>query len=278
MIKYKILTERENQIINKKLKGHSLTQNESNILSKSIRPKLKEISKINANMLLDRLEYNQKAKSIENKIKELIIKNIAGIKAILIYGSAIQTNYKEYNDIDVLIVTNKKIWKSVGEKYDLIIKLTDYANKINLNLDIQIIDADLFYKAYPRSPSLIYQLNDYKIIYGKLKLPNEKKEIYNIDLRMKLDWSDIEDIEPKGIDIYKALRNIILVRLLLNKIIDNRKLKESLIEEIGKNLIEKLKNNKESKEERRIAFNYLKKLNEITRKEIKGGLWEKIEL
>ena len=95
---------------------------------------------------------------------------------------------------------------------------------------------------------------------------------------MKLDWSDIEDIEPEGIDIYKALRNVILVRLILNKIVDNRKLKESLNDEIGKNLIEKLRNNQESKIERKIALNYLKELSEKTRKEIKGDLWEKIEL
>ena len=69
-----------------------------------------------------------------------------------------------------------------------------------------------------------------------------------------------------------------MVRLLLNKVIDNKKLKESLYEELSKNLIERLKNNQQSKEEKRYALNYLKNLIEDTRKQIKGGLWEKIEL
>ena len=95
---------------------------------------------------------------------------------------------------------------------------------------------------------------------------------------MKLDWSDVEDIEPDGKDIYGALRNTLLVRLILNKIIDNSKLKQSLYDELGKNLIEKLKNNKQSKEEEKYALNYLKRLIEDTSKQLKGELWEKIEL
>src|SRR3989344_7557457 len=108
MVKYSILTEREKEIINKKLRGLSLTQNESNILSKSVRNKLREICKINARALLDKLEYNQIAKSIEKKIKKLVLGNMKDVKAVLIYGSAIQTNYKYYNDIDIFIITNKK--------------------------------------------------------------------------------------------------------------------------------------------------------------------------
>ena len=50
----KILTSREKEIINKKINGISLTQNESNILSKSIRPKLREVSEINDNIRFHR--------------------------------------------------------------------------------------------------------------------------------------------------------------------------------------------------------------------------------
>ena len=60
----RILTAREMRIINKKVKGLSLTQNESNILSKSVRPKLREIKKLNADALLNRLEYNQIGRAI----------------------------------------------------------------------------------------------------------------------------------------------------------------------------------------------------------------------
>ena len=53
-----ILTEREKEIISKKMKGLSLTQNESNILSKNIRPKLREIKKIDPNDILRKIHYN----------------------------------------------------------------------------------------------------------------------------------------------------------------------------------------------------------------------------
>ena len=66
--------------------------------------------------------------------------------------------------------------------------------------DIQIISKKALEYNSARNPSLIYQLKDHKVIYGKLKIP-DKKEIYNADLHMKLDWSDVENIEPEGNDI-----------------------------------------------------------------------------
>ena len=143
-------------------------------------------------------------------------------------------------------------------------------------VSVNFISDKTIEKNYSHSPSLIYQLKDKKIIYGKLNLKN-KIELYNIDLKMKLDWSNLED-NPEGIEIYKALRNVILVRLLLNKIVDNRKLKESLNEEIGKNLLERLKNNKESNIDRKIALSCLNTLLEQTEKEIGDELWEKVKL
>ena len=94
---------------------------------------------------------------------------------------------------------------------------------------------------------------------------------------MKLDWSYLED-NPKGVDIYKALRNTVLVRLLLNGIVNNKKLRESLDNELGKNIIERLKNNKESKTDRKIALILLKELTENTRMELGKVSWEKINL
>lgn len=271
-----ILTERENEIINKKLKALGLTQNESNILSKYVRPKLKEIKKINADTLLNKLEYNQKAKSIEIKIKKIVLENLNEVKAILVYGSAIQTNYKNYNDIDLLIITESKTWDSSGRKYDVIIKLTDIAKKIGLNLDIQLIDVNSFYKIFSMSPSLIYQLKDHKIIYGKIRIPS-KIQLSKLDLRMKLDWSDIDDLSSNGNEIYQSLRNVLLVRLLLNKIVNNEILRENLSKSIGDYLLTKLKKNTASKTEKRIVLEYIKDLSRKTDEEIKRAKWEKIE-
>ncbi len=272
-----IWTPRELQVIRKKISKAKLTQQDSNYLSRYVRPKLKEINSIEAGELLDKLEYNQKAISIENKIKEIILKEIKETDSIILYGSAVQNNYKNYNDIDIIIATKRKIYNTKKEKWKKISELKDILKKYGIIADIQIYSKKALEYNSTRNPDLIYQLEDYKIIYGNLKIPN-KIEIYNADLHMKLDWSKIYDTRPRGNEIYKALRNTILVRLLLNKIVDNKKLKESLYEELGKNLIERLKNNEESKLDRKIALAYLKNLIKKTRDEIKGGLWEKIEL
>ena len=254
-----------------------MTQNESNILSKVVRPKLREISKISASTLLNKLEYNQKAKSIENKLRELVLRNIKNVKAIILYGSAIQTNYKEYNDIDVLIVTKDKDWNTIGDKYDSISKLTKIAKDAGLNADIQLVDKKSFEIQYPHNPSLIYQLKDSKIIHGAIKIPS-KRELSKLDLRMKLDWSDIDDEESSSSELYQSFRNIVLVRLLLHRIINNELLREEVIKELGEKLVAKLKNNAATKLERKLALHYIRKLSEETDKEILESKWEKIVL
>ena len=275
MIKSNIFTKKEMEVIGRKMKNMKLSQTDSNYLTRFIRPKLREMASINADFLLNKMEYNQKIKSVEERIKKTILRSIEDVQAIVIYGSAIQTNYKEYNDVDILIVTKRKTGL-IKEKYKKITEIKQALNKYQIKADIELYDKKTIEKSYSHSPSLIYQLKDKKVIYGRLDLKN-KIALYNIDLKMKLDWSNLED-NPEGIEIYKALRNIILVRLLLSKIVDNRKLRECLNEEIGKNLLERLKSNKESKLDRKIALSYLNILLEQTEKEIGDKLWEKIEL
>ncbi len=272
-----ILTKKEKKIIEKRLSNKKLSQVERNRLSRSIRPKLREISLIDSNNILQKIDYNPKIISIENKIINIITSNIKETNSIILYGSAIQTNYHEYNDIDIMIVTKSKIYKYEMEKYKKIKELKDILKENSIISDIEFITKEDLINGYKNSPTLIYQLKDSKLIYGDIKIPKEIA-ICNIDLQMKLDWSDVEDIEPDGKDIYSALRNTLLVRLILNKIIDNSKLKQSLYDELGKNLIEKLKNNKQSKEEKRYALIYLNKLTKDTREKIIGELWEKIKL
>lgn len=273
----KILTDREIEIIDKKTKGISLSQNESNILSKNIRPKLKEMQKINSEELLIMLEYNQKNNSIEKKIKEIILADLQKVSSIILYGSVIQTNYKEYNDIDVLIITKDRFWNSEREKYDTISDLTKKAKKENLNLDIQIIDKESFDNQYPHNPSLIYQLKDCKVIYGKIKIPN-KIVLSSLGLRMKLDWSDIANARSNGDEIYHALRNAFVVFLLMNKKIDNDELKRIMDNLLGPEIVAKLKNNKATKEERGLALNYMKLIVGYMEKELLNPKWEKIEI
>lgn len=282
MVEVELLTKNENRVLKKKLENKRLSQIESNYLSRAIRPKLKKLEKIkeiNVENLLQKIEYNQKGKSIELKISKLIRKSIdeKEIDAIIVYGSAIQTNYHSYNDVDVIILIKKKFWANEREKYVKIKEIKEKSEKERVVLDVQIIEKRVFYLEYPSSPDLIYQMKDSRVIYGKIKIP-DKIKLAKIDLQMKLDWSDVGDISPRGTEIYKAIRNALLVRLLLNKIIDNQKLKQEVADEIGRNLTEKLKNNSESSAERKIALNYLIELAKKTREEIGGVTWEKIEL
>lgn len=274
MIKQSILTKTEKKVIDKKLSGEKMTLQDSYYLSVSIRPKLKEMIGINAKQLLQKLAYNQKAISIEKKIREGVLRKIdkKKIQAIVLYGSVVQTNYSEYNDIDILIVVKSKIWKNSKEKYGLVELLNQEGLNNGLDLDIQILTEKELNLGYSRSPSLIYQLDNKKVIYGKVNLP-KKIELYNADLKMKLDWSEVQDDSSQ--EIYNALRNAVLVKLLLRKIIDNKVLQEEIGEEIGERTVDNLKNNKASIEERKLAKFRLKNLVEELDRDLQGELWEK---
>ena len=271
-----ILTVREREVINKKLNNLRLNQQDSNYLSRFVRPKLKKIKQLDADYLLNRLNYNPKSLSIDKKTKNIILKNLKQVQAIILYGSIIQTGYQNYNDIDVIIITKEKSWSNKYDNYKICWDLEKKSKKVNLKLHIQIFSKKAFLYNYSSSPTLIYQLKDHKIIYGNIKIPN-KINLSKMDLRMKLDWSD-EDFAINPSEIYSCIRNTILVRLLMNKIIDNSRLKEELIRNLGLSLVMRLKSNKATQLERKYALNYLNNITEQTRREIINAKWEKIEI
>jgi len=274
MIKQSILTNMEKQVINKRLNNEKLTKQDSYYLSVSIRPKLKQIEELSRKNILKRLEYVPSSKTIERKIKKFMLEEIKDVKAIILYGSAIQTNYSEYKDIDLLVLTKDKICENNWKKMDLLNELENKAENINLKLDIQILDIKTFKEVYSSNLSLIYQMKDSKVIYGNLNIP-KKIELSKINLKMKLDWSEL-GAKPSGEEIYNCIRNTLLVRLILNRIVDNFYLSNYLIEELGKNLIARLKENKASEIEKKMAISYLNRINEETLNKINGGKWEKI--
>jgi predicted nucleotidyltransferase len=275
MLNQSILTRVEQEVINKKLTNQKMTKQDSYYLSVSIRPKLKQMEELNKKNILQRIEYIPKARAIEKNIVNLMLKELKNVKAIVLYGSVIQTNYSEYNDIDVLIVIKDKFWENRRQKINLLNDLENKAKEIGLKLDVQILDVQTFKDSYPSNISLIYQMKDSKIIYGSLNLP-KKIELPKLNLKMKLDWSELDTLKPSGEDIYNCIRNTLIVRLILNKIIDNFYLSNHLIEELGKDLIVRLKENKVSQIEKKIAINYLRRINEETLNKINGAKWEKI--
>lgn len=276
MIKNSILTKKAHEVIEKKLKGKKLTQQDSNYLSRFIRPKLREMASIDSISLLKNLEYNPKAKSVERKIKEAILATIPHVASIIVCGSAIQTNYRNYRDIDVIIAT-KEIIKDRKEKRELINKVESIGKEKGLNLEIQIYTKKSIISQYPSNPSLIYQLKDSKVIYGTLNLPN-KTQLSRLDLKMKLDWSEIVNFKSEADEIYHAIRNAMLVLLLMNKKVDNNQLNKNLENAFGSGLLNKLKNNHASKTEKKLAFSYLTLLTRYLEEELRNPKWEKIEL
>jgi len=275
MIQNTLLTKKAINVIEKKLRNEKLTQQDSNYLSRFVRPKLRDITNINAENLLIKLEYNPKSLSIERKMKNIILKHIKKPEAIIICGSAIQTNYKEYNDIDIIIAVKQILKEKI--KRELKKKIEDEGKASNLNLDIQIYSKNSIMKQYSSNPSLIYQLKDSKIIYGNLKLPN-KISLTSLDLKMKLDWSEGLNKNTNGEEIYLAIRNALLVSLLINKKVDNHQLKDNLINLLGYDLLIKLRNNTTSKSEKNLALSYLNLLTNHLENQLKNQKWEKIEI
>src|SRR3989338_6031433 len=93
---------------------------------------------IDSKFLLDKIGYNQKIKSIEKKIRKTVFGHIEDVQAIIIYGSAIQTNYKDYKDIDILIAIKNKI--DFREKYRKIIEIKRELNESKIRADLEIYD------------------------------------------------------------------------------------------------------------------------------------------
>ncbi len=275
MQKNKILTEKAIEVIDKKLKNKNLTQQDSNYLSRFIRPKLRDILSIDAEVLLRKLEYNPRVLSIEKKIKTIVLENVPKVISVIVCGSAIQTNYKEYNDIDLIIATKSLMEKK--EKNRIIKKIQEIGKKESLNLDIQLYAYGSIISQYPHNPSLIYQLKDSKVIYGELKLP-AKIQLSSLDLKMKLDWSEGLHNYSDADEIYYAVRNALLVSMLLNKKVDNYQLRDNLINVLGHSLVERLKKNQASKEEKKLALSYLNLLTKYLESELNNPKWEKIEL
>lgn len=74
------------------------------------------------------------------------------------------------------------------------------------------------------------------------------------------------------------IRNAWLAKLIISKIVDNLKLNEIPKQELGENLINKLKLNKASANERKIALIYVNELAKKIWKEVMEAKWEKVVL
>ncbi len=276
-----LLTRREMEVIDKRLKQKKLSQQDSNYLSRFVRPKLREMSLIDSRLLLKKLEYNQKIKAVENKVRRLILANMRDVVSITLYGSIVYSNYTSHKDIDVLVSVKSKFWKTLGEKYRLIAKIKNQAK--GLNLDIKIYHNKDIYESYPTNITLIYELSDSKTIYGALEYP-KIVHIDNAVLKFHMDYSysillDIKENGASGLhgkEIYSAIRNLWIIRFIMKKIVDNRQLIAILNYELGESMINSLKEGAASKAKKEMASIYLEELYGRTEKDI-GKVNEEIK-
>ena len=271
-----LLTKREVEAINAKLSRAKLTQQDSNCLSSYVRPKLREMALIDSRLLLRMIAYNQKIRSMEQRIKAIVLANVRHVSSITLYGSVVYSGYTDFKDIDVLVGVSRRFWADLGEKYRLIVKLKKMAGRAGLNLDIKIFLEKEIVESYPNNVTLIYELKDARQLYGKRALP-KKVSITKDALLFHMDYSysvllDVNEYglgEISGREIYSAIRNLWIIRLAADKVIDNARLIETLNAELGRNTIGSLKDDACSLLQKKIAADYLEGMYYETERMIK---------
>lgn len=270
----RILSDREIEVVRKRLQNKHITQTESNYLSRSIRPKLKAAQMATSLRLLSLLDYRRKKYERENKIiKNKILDSsrnlgIRDIRTIILYGSYVQNRHTNYRDIDVLIVLDKKLWKTSAEKYRLEKNMEKNAG---LNIDVNLVSYKDLMKTFPHSPLLQTELEDYELIYGDIKL-NKKRIINKRYLYVKL--LEIEPILELGKDIesryiYNALRTCLSIELFLKKVVTNRLITDRIIENLGSLTTKCLIENNANSIQKEIALRYLAYLYKNLEKKLK---------
>lgn len=259
-----ILSNKEIEVVLKRLNNKHITQTESNYLSRSIRPKLKSAEFAASVELLSLLDYRRrKYEREDNLLRKKIVKAteniIDNVKAMILFGSYIRNNHVNYRDIDVLIVLNKKSWETSAEKNKL---EKNIEKSIDLKIDVNLVVYKELINTFPYSPLLQTELENHNFLYGKLKL--KKKKIINKKyLYQKLLETEYVIELGKSIKsryIYNAIRNCLSIELFLKKIVDNKLIIEIIKNNIGKSTANSLLNSEANLIQRDIALRYLKYL------------------
>ena len=260
-----ILSNREIEVVLKRLGNKHITQTESNYLSRSIRPKLKSAEFAVSAELLSLLDYRRKRYEREDSLlKEKIIKAVKkgladDIKAIILFGSYIRNSHTNYRDIDVMVVLNNKTWKNSAEKHRLEMAIE---SSIDVKTDINLIVYDELISLLPYSPLLQTELEDYNIVYGDIKLTKkiiiDKEYLYKRLLEVEYVLELGKNIKPKY--IYNAIRDCLSIELFLKKMINNKLIMQTIKNNIGKSTVESLMDNKADLIQKDIALKYLKYL------------------
>src|SRR3989338_6238799 len=260
-----ILSNREIEVVLKRLGNKHITQTESNYLSRSIRPKLKSAEFAVSAELLSLLDYRRKRYEREDSLlKEKIIKAVKkgladDIKAIVLFGSYIRNSHTNYRDIDVMVVLNNKVWKNSAEKHRLEMAIE---NSIDVKTDINLVVYGELISLLPYSPLLQTELEDYNVVYGSIRLAKKiiisKTYLYRRLLEVEYVLELGKDIKSKY--IYNAIRDCLSIELFLKRIVDNKLIMKITENNIGESTAQNLMGNKANPTQRDIALKYLKYL------------------
>lgn len=130
----KIFGKRELKIIEKQLKGVSLTQSEKNRLSRDIRKKFKTIRELIPYENEFDLKKGAENKKQINEIKEVILNSEYSkrIKRIFLFGSAVENQLTLLSDIDIAVEFDK-----IDNKEALKFRLK-IAGNVSERVDIQV--------------------------------------------------------------------------------------------------------------------------------------------
>ena len=158
-----------------------------------------------------------------------------------------------------MIVLNKKTWKTTAEKHRL---ETAIEKAIDIKTDISLVVYDELMSILSYSPLLQTELEDYKIVYGSIKLA--KKIIINkTHLHKKLLETEYVLELGKNIKsryIYNAIRDCLSIELFLKKIVNNKLIIKTIEDNIGSSTAESLIADKANATQREMALEYLRYL------------------
>ncbi len=277
-----ILSNKEIEVVLKRLNNRHITQTESNYLSRSIRPKLKSAEYAANNNVLSLLGYRRRRYERENGIlrkkiigslqKNLQLMNLSvkNIKAVVLFGSYVRNSHINYRDIDAMIAVNKKIWKTSAQRNKL---EKNIESNIGIETDVNLVVYRELIRILPYNPFLQTELEHHEVIFGKINLPSKiiinKQYLYGKLLEIEYVMELGKDIKARY--IYNAIRNCLAIDLFLKKIVNNKLIIGIIEKNIGKLTADNLMDNRATLLQRHIALKYLEYLYNKLREELKSA-------
>lgn len=260
-----ILSPKEIQTLIKRLKNKPITQTESNYLSRSIRPKLQAAEQAASLNLLPKINYKRKKYQrsdiyLKKQILNAAPKNMRpDIEAIILYGSYLENNRTDYNDIDILIVLNKKTWKNLKEKSLLKEKIE---KNTNIPVDITLLTSKELKESLPYNPILQNQLQTHKLLHGKIKLSKitkiNKPYLYKLSGEIEAIKELSDSMSPR--QLYYGIRTALAILFFLQKTLNNKKIIQEIKQNIGEKTFNGLKQDTLTKLQKQIVLLYLNHL------------------